>query len=97
MISQRQQLQNLRTAVLAMAHALGAALPNTPEVVDSLNALVPHENPEPGKTLVLTESVMTHMLADLDQIITEMETDFRQRSIWVSMLRHAVDGEDYKV
>lgn len=82
-----------------MARALGAALPNTPEVVDSLNALVPREGPEPGKTLVLNESVMTHMLADLDQIVTEMEIDFRQRSIfeWVSTLRHAVDGRDYKV
>lgn len=41
---------------------------------------------------------MIHMLADLDQIITEMEMDNKKRPIddWISMLRHAVDGEDYK-
>jgi hypothetical protein len=50
------------------------------------------------KQLVLTESVMTHMLTDIDQIVTEMEIGFSQRhsSDWIAMLRAAVDGEDYK-
>ena len=49
--------------------------------------------------LVLTESVMTHMLADLDQIVTEMEMNPGQfsRLEWVAKLRRAVDGEDYKL
>jgi len=41
---------------------------------------------------------MTHMLADIDQIVTEMELDPDARSLWdwTDMLRAAVDGEDYK-
>lgn len=39
-LTQDQQLQELRRAVLAMAHALGAALPNTRDVISSLDALV---------------------------------------------------------
>lgn len=38
-LTQDQQLQELREAVLAMAIALGAALPKTPDVVRTLNAL----------------------------------------------------------
>jgi hypothetical protein len=54
--------------------------------------------PEPEKRLILTESVMTHMLADLDQIVTEHAMDPAQKTDeqWWAMLRHAVDGEDYK-
>lgn len=53
---------------------------------------------EPEKQLILTESVMTHMLADLDQIVTEMGMDYGQFTPeqWIRKLRHAVDGEDYK-
>lgn len=49
-------------------------------------------------TLVLYESVMTHMLADLDQIVTEHEMDSTQfpNHVWWNKLRHAVEGEDYK-
>jgi hypothetical protein len=38
------------------------------------------------------------MLADIDQIITEMEMNPEQRTLnhWTEMLRRAVDGEDYK-
>lgn len=100
MSSERQQLHELRVAVLAMARGLGAALPATREIISSLDTLcATTESPYAGKTLVLTESVMTHMLADLDQIVTEMHMDFGQRSLadWLSMLRHAVDGEDYKI
>jgi hypothetical protein len=41
---------------------------------------------------------MTHMLADIDQIVTEMEMNFKSRhhTDWAAMLRHAVDGEDYR-
>ena len=35
-----QQVQELRDAVLAMAIALGATLPQTTEVIRTLNALV---------------------------------------------------------
>lgn len=38
-LTQDQQLQELREAVLAIAIALGAALPDTPEVTRALNAL----------------------------------------------------------
>lgn len=99
MSSQRQQLHELRVAVLAMAYSLGAALPNTPEVVEAFKTLMTTpEYPSPGTRLILTESVMTHMLADLDQIITEMTINFGQRPLpdWLAMLRDAVDGEDYK-
>jgi hypothetical protein len=50
------------------------------------------------KRLALTESVMMHMLADLDQIVTEMEMDINQRPIadWLAMLRYTVEGQDYK-
>jgi hypothetical protein len=37
--TQDEQLQELRAAVLEMAISLGAALPQTPEVVRTLNAL----------------------------------------------------------
>jgi len=49
--------------------------------------------------LELNESVMAHMLADLDQIITEMEMNPERfsRLEWVAKLRRAVDGEDYKL
>lgn len=49
------------------------------------------------RRFVLTESVMTHMLADLDQIITEMQMNPGQRPLqeWLIMLRSAVEGEDY--
>lgn len=50
------------------------------------------------KQLVLTESVMIHMLADIDQIVTEWEQYSAQKTTeeWFAMLRRAVDGEDYK-
>jgi hypothetical protein len=50
------------------------------------------------RQLVLTESVMTHMLADIDQIVTEWEQYSAQFTTeeWFAKLRHAVDGEDYK-
>ena len=47
-----QQLHDLRTAVLDIATALGAALPNTPEVVASLNLLA--GTPAPCKHCGLT-------------------------------------------
>ena len=57
----------------------------------------PYDWPLP-KSLVLDESVMTHMLADLDQIVTEMQMNPTDRPFedWLVMLRAAVDGEDYK-
>lgn len=50
------------------------------------------------KQLVLTQSVMVHMLADIDQIVTEMQQwpDQKPLHAWVDMLRHAVDGKDYE-
>lgn len=53
---------------------------------------------EPEPQLVLTESVMTHILADIDQIVTEHDMNPTQKSDedWWKMLRHSVDGEDYK-
>lgn len=50
------------------------------------------------KRLVLSESVMVHMLADIDQIVTEHSIDSTQFSDdeWWAKLRSAVDGEDYK-
>jgi hypothetical protein len=58
----------------------------------------PCQNVDRPQQLVLTESVMTHMLADIDQIVTEMEMNFKSRhhTDWAAMLRHAVDGEDYR-
>ncbi|AAN12491.1 hypothetical protein PBI_CHE8_93 [Mycobacterium phage Che8] len=38
-----QQLTELRAAVFAIANALGAALPHTPEVISALNTLVDTE------------------------------------------------------
>jgi hypothetical protein len=51
----------------------------------------------PAEGVVLTEGVMVHMLADIDQIITEYELDSGQRTPdeWMAMLRHAVEGSDY--
>ncbi|QFG10078.1 hypothetical protein SEA_IDENTITYCRISIS_59 [Mycobacterium phage IdentityCrisis] len=46
--SVEEQLHDLRQAVLAMATALGAALPHTPEVRATLNALA--DTPPPGLT-----------------------------------------------
>lgn len=49
------------------------------------------------RRLTLTESVMTHMLADIDQIVTEHSIDptmFTDEDWWAK-LRRAVDGEDY--
>jgi hypothetical protein len=48
--------------------------------------------------LILNESVMTHMLADIDQIVTEHEIDPTQFTDgqWWLKLRRAVEGEDYK-
>lgn len=50
-----------------------------------------------AKGLVLTEGAMIHMLADIDQIVTEMEMDYGQREYqeWIQMLRYAVEGNDY--
>lgn len=49
--------------------------------------------------LILTEPVMIHMLADIDQIVTEHELDPAQRSDkdWWAMLRWTVDGNDYRI
>lgn len=46
----------------------------------------------------LSESVLSHILADVDQIVAEMETDSTARPIdhWIAQLRHAVDGKDYR-
>jgi len=57
-----------------------------------------HRAPHPEPQLALTLDTATHMLADLDQIVTEMEMNLEQRPAddWLAMLRHAVDGEDYK-
>jgi hypothetical protein len=50
------------------------------------------------RQLTLTVDTAAHMLADIDQIITEMEMNPEQRTLnhWTEMLRRAVDGEDYK-
>lgn len=50
------------------------------------------------KRLILTESVMTHMLTDLAEIIGEMEVNPEPRSLddWICFLRNAVDGKDYE-
>lgn len=50
------------------------------------------------RRLILTESVMTHMLVDLDQIVTEHEMDPTQFTDeqWWQKLRHCAEGEDYK-
>lgn len=47
--------------------------------------------------VILTGTIMTHMLADLDQLITEHELDPTQFTDeqWWARLRHAVDGTDY--
>ena len=46
----------------------------------------------------MTEDMFAHMLADIDQIVTEMELDYEQRrpGEWIGMLRRAVDGTDYR-
>lgn len=94
-----QQIRELRAAVLAIAIDLGAALGTNPATIAKLNTLAayPAEPPQSG-TLTLTVDTAAHMLADLDQIISEMENNLHQRSFnqWISMLRRAVDGEDYK-
>lgn len=50
------------------------------------------------RQLVPTESVMTHILADIDQIITEHSLEPTQftNEQWWAKLRHAVEGKDYE-
>jgi hypothetical protein len=40
---------------------------------------------------------MTHILADIDQIVTEYEMNPAQwpPSVWMAKIRHSVDGRDY--
>lgn len=99
MTSVADQVRELRTAVLAMARALDTTLPGTREVISSLDTLCAYEMSERQKTLILTESVMGHMLADIDQILVEMESAYGSHTLleWMAMLRHAVNGEDYKL
>ena len=49
------------------------------------------------RDFVLTESVMTHILADIEQIVDEWQFNPGQRSDeeWFIMLRAALAGEDY--
>lgn len=51
----------------------------------------------PEKRLILTESVMTHMLADIDQIVTMHAIDPTMFSDedWWAKLRRSVNGDDY--
>ena len=39
-MSEAEQLQDIRNAIYAMVNALGAALPRTPDVVNTLEKLV---------------------------------------------------------
>jgi len=50
-MTEAEQLKRLRDAIFAMVNALGAALPMTPEVVRTLDALVEsaHETPSDSR------------------------------------------------